>query len=82
MSQVIVKSVKVRDVDGTVRHRVKLKMLRSETKPTDVADGSVILEKDTGKRFEFDRGTLPWYEQPAGGGGSGDEFDDWSTTGL
>lgn len=35
----------------------------TESKPTNVADGSVAVEKDTGKVFFFDEDSSEWVEQ-------------------
>lgn len=49
--------------------------LSSETKPTDVPNGTIFHEIDTGKDYQFDIDGSQWIEQPAqGGGGSGLEL--------
>ena len=37
--------------------------LSSDTKPTDVANGSLAIEIDTGKEFRFDAENETWYDQ-------------------
>ncbi len=45
----------------------------ADTKPTNVGNGSIFREIDTGKVYMYDAGGQTWYEQPAPGGGGGDE---------
>ena len=44
-----------------------LRGLSTETKPTDVANGSEFTEIDTGKKCLFNEETRLWPEQPSGG---------------
>lgn len=39
-----------------------LHLTSTETKPTDVDNGSIIIEVDTGKQFRFDAENLIWYD--------------------
>lgn len=41
---------------------VELHGLSTDTKPTNVKNGSVFLEMDTGKVFAFDKEHSTWYE--------------------
>lgn len=49
--------------------------LSTDTKPTNVANGSGYVEMDTGKRYRFDEENATWHEQPTSGGGGGDFVD-------
>jgi hypothetical protein len=53
--------------------------LSTDTKPTDVDNGSEFREFDTGKLYYFDAENVEWYEQPGGGGGGGGGDSDFST---
>jgi hypothetical protein len=38
-------------------------MTSTDTKPTtDIENGSIIVEVDTGKHFRFDKENLTWYD--------------------
>lgn len=49
----------------------RLRGLSTDTKPTDVPNGSEFREMDTGKKFLFSAAGSEWIEQPCCGGGSG-----------
>lgn len=40
--------------------------LSTDTKPTDVPNGSSFAEMDTGKGYMFDSATSTWHEIPSG----------------
>ena len=39
-----------------------LYLTSAEIKPTDVENGSVVIEVDTGKKYRFDAENLIWYD--------------------
>lgn len=43
--------------------------LSTDTKPTNVGNGSTLHEIDTGKEYMFDAAGKEWYEQTSSGGG-------------
>lgn len=45
--------------------------LSTDQKPTDVENGAIYEEIDTGKAFCFDKENKAWYEMPQSGGGGG-----------
>ena len=47
---------------GRIVYRVQGKCLSTDTKPTDVANGSTLLEMDTGKVYMFDAAGETWLE--------------------
>lgn len=49
----------------------RLRGLSTDTKPTDVPNGSEFREMDTGKDFMYDEASGDWKEQPKKGGGGG-----------
>ena len=49
----------------------KLCGLSTDTKPTNVGNGSTLKEIDTGKTYMFDAVGKTWYEQTSSGGGGG-----------
>ena len=51
----------------------RLRGLSTDTKPTDVPNGSEFREMDTGKDFMYDEASGDWKEQPKRGGGGGTE---------
>ena len=53
----------VRTPDSLAGYRVKLYGRSTDTKPSDVADGSVFLEMDTARVFMFDAEASVWREQ-------------------
>lgn len=54
---------------GSVYNDVRC--LSTDEKPTDVLNGSVLTEIDTGKTYLFDAAGKAWHEMPTGGGGGG-----------
>lgn len=63
----------IKDYDGSsvdVR-RKEIMCLSGDDKPTDVANGSVCLEIDTGKLFVYDEEGENWYNQDGSGIGGG-----------
>lgn len=46
-----------------------VRCLSTDEKPTDVKNGSVLTEIDTGKQFLFDSDSRTWHEYSGGGGG-------------
>ena len=52
-----------------------LRGLSTDSKPTDVANGTEFVEINTGKKFLFNEAAGAWVEQPAGGGGTSDYAD-------
>lgn len=49
-------------LDGTGQAYVSGVCLSTDTKPTDVANGSILLEIDTSKLFMFDGDSKTWKE--------------------
>jgi hypothetical protein len=49
--------------------------LSTDTKPTDVDNGSEFRALDTGKLYYFDAENVEWCEQPGEGGGGGGDSD-------
>lgn len=49
----------------------RLRGLSTDTKPTDVPNGSEFREMDTGKKFLYSAAGTEWIEQQGSGGGSG-----------
>lgn len=49
-------------LNGQIVYRVQGKCLSSDTKPTNVANGSMLLEMDTGKVLMFDADGEAWLE--------------------
>ena len=65
----------INDYDGSsvdVR-RKEIMCLSDDTKPTDVANGSVCLEIDTGKLFVYDEENESWRNQDGSDAISGEE---------
>lgn len=58
-----------RNADYSIQH---LRGLSTDTKPTDVPNGSEFREMDTDKDFMYDEASGDWKEQPKKGGGGGD----------
>jgi hypothetical protein len=56
-------SVNKRLFYGSVFNDVRC--LSTDSKPTNVLNGSTLTEIDTGKRFMFDGGSKQWHEQPS-----------------
>lgn len=53
----------VREPDSLDNYRVKIYGRSSDTKPTNVADGSVFLEMDTTDIYLFDAVASQWRKQ-------------------
>jgi len=49
----------------------RLRGLSTDTKPTDVPNGSEYREMDTGKKFLYSAAGTEWIEQPGSGGSGG-----------
>ena len=47
-----------------------VRCLSTDEKPTDVLNGSVLTEIDTGKAYLFDAEGKAWHEMPTSGGGT------------
>lgn len=58
----ISKIVKKNEVDNLFGNTVELRCLSTDSKPTDVPNGSVLLEMDTGKVFIFNGANSTWIE--------------------
>lgn len=58
----ISKIVKKNEVDNLFWNTVELRCLSTDSKPTDVPNGSVLLEMDTGKVFIFNGANSTWIE--------------------
>lgn len=52
-----------------------LRGLSTDSKPTDVSNGTEFVEINTGKKFLFNEAASAWVEQPASGGGTSDYTD-------
>jgi hypothetical protein len=57
---------------------VSFRGLSTDTKPTDVANGSRFLEIDTGTVYYFDEENAEWYAVSSGGGGGGESYETWT----
>lgn len=53
------------------KQNVDVALASTDTKPTDVATGSTMVETDTGKSYVFDEDSAKWTETKSGGGGGG-----------
>lgn len=53
------------------KQNVDVALASTDTKPTDVATGSTLVETDTGKSYVFDEDSAKWTETKSGGGGGG-----------
>ena len=51
------------DGEVTMHTGYDLRGMSTDTKPTDVPNGSTFWEMDTGKVYGFDAGGKIWYEQ-------------------
>lgn len=49
------------DGQTTMHHGFDLRGLSSDTKPTDVPNGSSFLEMDTGEVYVFDEESATWF---------------------
>lgn len=49
-----------REGDGNHKYQVEGSCLSTDTKPTDVANGSILKEMDTGTVYFFDEGGQQW----------------------
>lgn len=57
-------TVKTKDFKYTNdKARVEGECLSTDTKPTTYANGSIVIEMDTGKVFMFDEAGVQWIEQ-------------------
>lgn len=50
-------------IGGNYLKAVRLCGLSTDTKPTNVGNGSTLYELDTGKNYMFDAAGETWYEQ-------------------
>ena len=66
-------SVNRRRLYGQVYNEVRC--LSTDDKPTDVRNGSICIEIDTGTKYVFDKGGGTWHKLPANGGGGGGGID-------
>ena len=48
-----------------------VRLLSTDDKPTDVRNGSTLIEIDTGRRYLFDADSMTWNQYSSGGGGGG-----------
>lgn len=69
----------VKSIPGVISYAAKGACLSTDTKPTNVGNGSILLEMDTGKTYAFDAEGEEWIEVSSGGssGGGGGDSINW-----
>lgn len=48
------------EITESGKRKVEIECLSTDTKPTDIANGSLILEMDTGDVYAFDEAGAQW----------------------
>lgn len=76
-------------LNNTEDRILELRGLSTDTKPTNVGNGSIFLEIDTGDVYSFNKVNNTWYKITSGGGGGSDlsdyfnnSFSDGATPGF
>ena len=60
----ITKSMTAGDLNGSIVNYIEGSLDSTETKPSDnIADGSILVESDTGKVYFFNEKSATWVEQ-------------------